>query len=292
VITISNAYSTAPQRLIANTRFEAPDGKMYRIHDSVDVPGATKKADGTLMPGTMSITVYADSPGAEYNRGLTTFTIPGFKGDPRYSKFSAQAQAITNGFVGNEPVVATADLQKAQNDLQKGLTDALQNAASTQIPKEFMLVPGTLKVTFSNITKTPLANGTVNLSQTAQASGYVIRMSDLAAVVAKQKIQGYNGEAVAFADTAQVAVSLSSTSTPGLITLALSGSPNIVWQFDPNSLKQALVGKPKSAFETIVQSFAPAIECTKDTPCKASVRPFWSSSFPSDASKITIVTGQ
>ncbi len=43
VITIYNSFGTDPQRLIANTRFAAPDGKIYRLHDSVVVPGRDQK---------------------------------------------------------------------------------------------------------------------------------------------------------------------------------------------------------------------------------------------------------
>ena len=87
VITIYNDYSTAPQTLITNTRFEAPDGNIYRIHQGVTVPGATASAGGALTPGTISVTAYADQPGASYNIGQTQFTIPGFKNDPSTASF-------------------------------------------------------------------------------------------------------------------------------------------------------------------------------------------------------------
>jgi len=70
-IVVYNEFSSAPQKLIATTRFETPDGKIYRIKDAVTVPGA----------GSVEATVYADQPGEEYNIDLTDFTIPGFKGN-------------------------------------------------------------------------------------------------------------------------------------------------------------------------------------------------------------------
>src|SRR3990167_10713687 len=63
VLTVSNNFSSASQRLIANTRFEAQDGKIYRIRDSITVPGGS-----TAKPGTASATVYADSAGPDYNK--------------------------------------------------------------------------------------------------------------------------------------------------------------------------------------------------------------------------------
>src|SRR5262249_20984903 len=104
VITISNAYSSAPQTLVATTRFEAPDGKIYRIHTGVTVPGMTAG-----KPGTVSEPAYADVAGVEYNRsGTTTYTIPGFKSDPRFTKITASSGSMTGGFTGTQPTVAAA----------------------------------------------------------------------------------------------------------------------------------------------------------------------------------------
>jgi hypothetical protein len=288
VVTISNNYSTASQRLIANTRLEAPDGKIYRIHDSITVPGMSGG-----KAGTVTATVYADSPGADYNKsGTTTFTIPGFQGEPQYTKFSAQSQGdISGGFVGAQPAVAAGDLATAQQQLQTQLDQAVR-AKANAIPDGYTAIPGSLNVTFSTVAQTPNGSNQANLSQTATASGDIVRTQDLANVIAEKEVQTYNGEAVGFDPSSTLNMMLASSSKPtdATLNLTLSGTAVLVWQFDPNALTQALIGKPKGQFETILQSFAPAIECSTDTPCSAAIRPFWQSSFPSDASKIKIVT--
>jgi len=293
VATIYNAYSTASQDLVATTRFQAPDGKIYRIHSAVTVPGAKQAADGTLMPGTVTATLYADQPGTDYNRtAATQFTIPGFQGTPKYTKFYAQAATIGGGLVGAQPAVSDTDMATAEQALKQGLSNAMNDMVATQVPKQYIAVPGTLAVTYNDIVQTPGPNGTAILSQTANASADVVGSEDLASAIAKQTVQGYAGEAVNFADPTQLSIALAaSSSASGIITLKLSGNPKLVWQFDPNALQQALVGKPKAEFETVLKSFAPAITCSNDTPCKASIRPFWSSTFPSTPAKITVVTG-
>ena len=292
VITVYNGYSTASQRLIANTRFEAPDGKIYRIHASIVVPGAAKAADGTLTPGSTSATAYADSPGESYNRGATTFTIPGFQGDPRYNAFSAKTDGMTGGFIGMEPTVSSDDLAQAKTLLEQSLSGALNDAVATQIPKEYVAIPGSIQISYGAVTQTAGSGGNATLSQSATATADVLRLDDLAAAIAKQTVQDYNGEAVTFADPAALVITLatSSAAATGPLELRLSGSPTLLWQFDPDTLKQALLGKDKGQFETIIASFAPAIECTKESPCSASIRPFWSGSFPSNPDKITIST--
>lgn len=288
VITVYNAFSTESQRLIARTRFEAPDGKVYRIQESIEVPGATKEADGSLTPGSLSVTVYADAPGASYNRsGETDYTLPALKGDPRFETMYAKGQAITGGFEGEEPAVAEADLARAQTALEQGLAQAAQSALASQIPAGYLAVPGTLKVTYSDILQTAGENNTATMSQTATMQAAIVRTDDLANAVAKQKVSGYEGEAVTFADPAALAITAAnSDASETELTLNLSGDLTLMWRYDGAALKAALVGKAKSQFEEIIQSFAPAI-----SRAEAKIRPFWDGSFPSDPEKIEVVAG-
>jgi hypothetical protein len=292
VVTVFNAYSAESQRLIANTRFEAPDAKIYRVRDSVTVPGATKKADGTLVPGSITATLYADSPGPAYNRsGTTVFTIPGFKGDPRYEKFSAQSQGgISGGFVGAEPAVAETELVKARTELQKQVDEQVRSAAATVIPPGYTAIPGSLHVTFSTIAQAPGGGNTALVSQSATASGAIVQLSNFASMLARKWVPEYKGEAVLLDPASQIQASTATTTdlASGSILISVEGTAILVWQFDPNALTQALLGKPKSQFQAIVESFAPAIRCTSEHPCDASIRPFWQTSFPNDPAKIKV----
>ncbi len=283
VISISNNYSAESQRLIANTRFEAPDGKIYRIRESVTVPGSSAG-----KAGVVSATVYADSPGASYNKpGSTALTIPGFKGDPKYDKIVAAAGGIQGGFVGSEPAVAAADLQKAKDALQKQLEQDARSKVLSSVPEGYGLLPGMITVGYSQINQTP--NGSkVTIAQSAMAVGAIVAGSDLGTAIAKAQVQGYQGEAVALVPD-ELEVSASSTAE-GVIAIAMQGTATLVWQFDPAAVRQALVGKPKGEFQQILKSFAPAIECKSETPCDARLRPFWAATFPTDPNKIKVVT--
>lgn len=281
-IIIANAYSAETQRLIANTRFEAPDGKIYRIHDSVVVPGMQ---GGT--PGTVSATVYADSPGESYNRGTTHFTIPGFKGDPRYDKFYADAQSISGGFVGDEPAVAQADLDAAKSAMASKLEDAAKATFSSQIPDGFAIIDNTYQYSFSDLRQTPSGSGQAAVSQSLTATVAAVRLSDIAAAAAKKSVENYDGSAVAFANPGDIVLSAAAGSKPiGSIDFSASGASGVVWQYDKEAVKTALVGKNKSNFEEIITSFRPAL-----TGAEVTIRPFWTSSFPSDPAKITVTEG-
>ncbi len=287
LVTIYNNYSTASQRLIANTRLEAPDGRIYRIRDSVVVPGMSGG-----NPGSVTATAFADSPGDAYNRSdSATFTIPGFKGDPRYAKFSAKSQGpVQGGFVGPQPAVAPADLASAKSSLQSALDSAVRAAAASGIPEGYVAIPGTLGVIFGDTAEAAAGSGTAQISQSATAAGVIVRQADLAAAIAQKTVDGYKGEAVLLdpASTLNVSVASSTNLTKGSLMLTLSGSATLVWQFDPAAVKAALLGRATSEFQKVLQSFAPAIHCTETSPCDASIRPFWSSHFPTDPAKIMI----
>jgi hypothetical protein len=281
-MTIFNTYSAQSQRLIANTRFEAPDGKIYRIHDSVVVPGMKGSE-----PGTATITVYADSPGAEYNRNETRFTIPGFKGDPRYTKFYAEASSISGGFVGNEPAVAQADLDSAKAAMSAKLEEAAKNSLVAQAPEGFMLVENTFQFSYSDLRQTPDGTNKATLSQSLTTTAALVRASDVAAAVTVLSVEEYKGESVAFKDLSKVKVSAGAATKPvGKIELVVTGDTYIVWQYDKNAVVSALLGKKKDTFETIITSFRPAL-----TGAEVTLRPFWQSQFPSDPKKITITEG-
>lgn len=65
-VIIYNNYSRK-QPLVKTTRLRAPDGKIYRLSETVVVPAG----------GTVTVRAAADQKGPAYDRGRTIFTIPG-----------------------------------------------------------------------------------------------------------------------------------------------------------------------------------------------------------------------
>lgn len=117
-IKIYNDFSKDAQSLVATTRFETKDGKIFRLLEGVTVPGVTETS-GRRERGMVEATVVADQPGGEYNILPTTFTIPGFKGGPKYEKFVAESsQAFTGGGSGGanngQKMVSADDINQAK----------------------------------------------------------------------------------------------------------------------------------------------------------------------------------
>src|SRR3989344_4859320 len=109
-IMIYNTYSSDSQILVKNTRFEAPDGKIYLIDKTLTIPG-TNVIEGKVVAGEIEATVFADEPGENYNADLVDFIIPGFQNSVKREKFYGRAKTkMEGGFVGEVSVIKEGDI--------------------------------------------------------------------------------------------------------------------------------------------------------------------------------------
>ena len=178
-ITIYNAYSAAPQELIATTRFLTPDGKIFRIIKNVTVPGETKTSNGTLTPSSITAPIIADQAGPNYNVGpVAKLTIPGFQNDPgREAGFYGVITAsTTGGFIGQRATPTAADITNAKASTTAILQASLQNGFSGTYPNNFKILDGAtqVKVTTLTVNTSTDANGnfTVFGAATLEAIGF------------------------------------------------------------------------------------------------------------------------
>ena len=121
----------------------------------------------------------------------------------------------------------------------------------------------------------------------------VIDPAELARVVAAQTVSGYKGEAVVFEDSSGINASVS-TSVPTFghmlvtLTTAASSSPTtLLWQIDAGVLQNALLGKKRSDFQSVIKTFGQSI-----AEAHLSMRPFWKVTLPSDETKLTVTVIQ
>lgn len=149
-IIIYNTFSRASQTLIKSTRFETPDGKIYRIDKTISIPG-TKLSGGKIIAGSAETTVYADAPGEEYNLEFSDFSIPGFKGTAKYGKIYARTKTpIQGGFIGNIPKVSAADLEKAISKLKTEIEKDILKDVENKINKNEILFKDGTDINFES----------------------------------------------------------------------------------------------------------------------------------------------
>lgn len=111
-ITVVNEFSPDPVKLIKNTRFQSPDGNIYKSPFDVVVPGMKNG-----VPGTVQVSVMSEKPGSQYNIGPTArFVLPGLENNKdMYSKVYARSTvAMTGGSSTNDPAVDPDALAAAQ----------------------------------------------------------------------------------------------------------------------------------------------------------------------------------
>jgi hypothetical protein len=119
IIRIYNNYSSAPQILVATTRFLSSDNKLFRLVKRTTVPGA-KLEDGKIVPSYIEAEVLADEAGKEFNIEPDDFSIPGFEGTIREGKFYGKSiESMTGGFIGKAKVVSNSDIVKAKTKIKE-----------------------------------------------------------------------------------------------------------------------------------------------------------------------------
>jgi hypothetical protein len=285
-IIVYNDYSSADQRLIKNTRFETPEGLVYRINESIVVPGQ-KKSGTSVVPGSIEVVVYADEAGEKYNGGLTDFTIPGFKGDPRFDHFYARSKTeMSGGFTGPRKVVSAEDRQRAKEKIEADLRTQLFNEASSQKPEGYELYEDGLFVVFEDLPNQE-DGGSVQVRAKGTLYGVLFEKDAFARFISQETLAGFDNEPVRLLDSNSITLTTVNKEEArpwedDSFTFTLSGNAHIVWLFDQEHLKNDLVGKAKGAFETVLTGY-PSID-----EAEIVLRPFWRQTFPEKTSDIKV----
>jgi len=279
-ITIENKQDV-PQQLIKNTRFETPDGLIFRIRDSVTIP-ATK--NGTA--GTLVTTVYADATGESYNVGPTTFTLPGLKGGATFTLVTARsAEAMKGGFAGPRPSVRQATREAKGQELRTKLSSEIEEAITDAIPEGYILVPGGSRVSYEPQPDQAAAGNSVQLSEKAIANIVIFPKEALARAIAYQVVGSYNGQPITVEDASGLTLTpVGDLPVPGTeeFAFSLAGNTKVLWQVDPSKIASAVAGKTSESAETVLAGY-PEVERAALV-----LRPFWNRSFPADPAKIEV----
>jgi hypothetical protein len=136
VIRVYNDYSTSSQVLIATTRFVSAEGKVFRTPVAVTIPGGRYEG-GKFVSGEIDIRVVADQPGVEYNISSSTFSIPGFAGTDRYTKFYGKSfQSMTGGFKEEVLKITEEDIKKAEDLLTRQAVEECLNLLESELRSE------------------------------------------------------------------------------------------------------------------------------------------------------------
>lgn len=283
------------ERLIKNTRFATADGKVFRIQESVVIPGATEGADGTLTPGVVRAEVFADEAGEEYNiPAKTRLTVPGFEESNLTELFNSiyaeNPSAFTGGFDGPRFIIDEEELASAKASLQAELRESLNAKVASERPADYTVFLDSSAITYSSLPATEQGNSLVTIREQATLRIPLFNNDDFASFIAKETVIGYEeDESVRIDNISDISFSYTDPATRDAniadlesLTFKIVGQPVLVWTFEEAALKEALVGKEKTALPLALGQYS------QESRSSLKIRPFWKSTFPDDIEKISI----
>lgn len=286
-ITIFNEFSSSSQTLVASTRFLSADGQLFRTIETIVVPGATIEG-GSIIGSSTSVRVRAAEPGAEYNIGSTTFSIPGFKGTEKYLAFYGKNEDVmSGGFQGVRAVVTQEDLEAAREKLETEFAPIVAGRLRNKIPDHLFV----LEDSFSNeIEKIDfdVDGGDFEDSFTVHAIAYArIFLIDEKDIT--NAIEHYFRTSTEYSKEFELTESQQIDYTVrevdynrGVASISLDVTQSFSRSIDSAQLSAEILGKNEIEVRQILSQ--------KEELEKAQVRfwPFWVKSVPTDETRITI----
>jgi len=289
-IVVENNYSPSSQLLVANTRFEAPDGRIYRIHEPIDVPGYVTTSDNEVSPGRIEVAVWADKPGEDYNGKIDSFTIPGFASNAeRFAKITATgASTMEGGFIGEKLEVDTSITPQIEDELQATLKSELKDKATATLPPKYIWYPSLSRSTFENVVEDG-DNGPA-LTVSGKLSVIILPEEKLSQKLATNRLPGYVRGPIKVTNFSELNITLANgdISTVALdelntATVHIAGQAKFSWKFDAREMSELLAGLDKTNYEKVFLDYPGMVETT------LSVRPPWLNRLPTDPGRITVV---
>lgn len=285
--TIFNNFSTDEQPLVATTRLQSPDGKIFRITKSVVIPGMQTK-DGGVQAGQVDVEVQADSAGAEYNIEATKFTIPGFTGGPKYEKIYAESKsAMTGGGVGDEKnrSVSAGDIAEAKKKMEADIRKVIAEKAKAELPGG-MTLDDLMEIQFSEDTAVPSV-GTVTDTFDFQANVSVRYAVFVEQDIKKMAVQKLGGDpAVAFGENSNIHIEYGKM-TPDFETktvdMKMFVSGDSTADIPVDAIRADISGKGKEELQGVLDKY-PQVEGFEIEMS----RPGFSNALPADPEKIHI----
>ena len=268
-IMIYNKYDSKPLSLKEETRFETPDGKIYKTKDRVVVPGS---------PGYIEVAVYSDQPGEEYNIGLSDFILPGLRGTARYEKIFARSKTkMEGGYKGQINYASKEDIESAKNTLKQSIEKYLRDSISKQKPKDFLMYDSAVKIDFSTINH-PNEN---EVEEKGIIIAYLFNQSSLSDYLVNKKISDKGVMDVDLINIDKLDFELISSNNAGTeIYFNIKGKGHFVWRIDKDFVINDLMNNKDQEVESVFKKY-PQIEYAE-----VNFVPSWWRYIPKDASRI------
>lgn len=284
---VFNEFSSAPQTLVATTRFVSQDGYLFRTVKTVVIPGA-KIEGGKIIPSSTLVQVAAAEPGEEYNIGSSTFSIPGFSGTPKFTAFYGKSEGtMEGGFRGVANVASQDDIQDAENILAEAVAGRAADKLRANIPSGYFLAPGALEEDAS-IIQIDVESGSrednFEGSVSVEARAVLFRTQDIDAVIDYYFDNVYRlQEGTMLLPGREVTYEFKERDyVEGEFIINLVVRQKVAEKVDAQIIRESLVGIQEGEARSLLSQY-PGID-------KANIRfwPFWVNEVPNNIEKVTV----
>lgn len=286
IITVYNEYSSSPQILVETTRFLSKEGKLFRLTKAIVVPGA-KVEEGKIVPSSIAAEAIADEPGEAYNIAPADFTIPGFKGTPKYDAFYGRSSlSMSGGVVGKVKIISQDDFDNAKKILFKDLRERVYQQIKDEIPTGFKLLDIAISEKIDPISISPAVGSQATkftLNTKIILGGLIFNESDLKELIKKDIESQVSSQRKLFDKSITIDYKKASADfDSGVINLDISAEGKTMKKIDIDKLKEQIRGKSE---EKIKEIFS-ALEVES---AKINFWPLWIKKIPKRLDKIKII---
>lgn len=284
-VTIYNEYSSSPQTLVATTRFESSDGKVFRIERGVTIPGAAIE-ENQIVPSSVTMEVVADEPGEEHNIGPSNFTIPGFQGTAKFAGFYAVSdEPMTGGAVKTTKVVSAQDIADAKVELSEAAQAEVRGSFTDQVPSDLKLAPDSMLEEVDIILAPEEDDEADHFTVEVEAiiSAFLYREEDLNQLIDANVASSISEDKMLLPDARQLTITGSEVDhSQGEAKLTVRVVEEVAWQINIPLLKEELAGlKEREVREYLINQ--PGIQ-----EARVSFWPFWVKRVPKREERIEI----
>lgn len=285
-ITVFNEYSSTPQRIVATTRFLSKEGgKLFRINEAVTIPGFSR-VEGVDVPGQVTIKVYADKPGEDYNIAPTSFSLPGLQGSPKYNSIYARSTKAMSGGIDKEVLYfSEGDYITAKEKLIQIAREKNEKDFLSKIPDQSQILEDTKKEEDPEI-NTDVKMGAVannfqmNVKITTAAN--LVLEADLNEIINEKLVSRLATDKKFLENGRDYQIGKVAISQDGGVIIPAQVNQKLITKIDVENLKKEIAGKNEAELKTYFSNMG-GVESAN-----ISLWPFWVKSIPSSHEKINI----
>jgi hypothetical protein len=257
-VVIYNEFSADNQPLVATTRLETSDGKIFRITKAVVVPGITKVGTET-KPGAIEVDVVADKAGESYNIDPSDFKIPGFKDGPKYNKFYAKStKAMSGGSAGETALVSAEDIERAKEKLVAEAKNEIIDELKKSLPSERKIFEDSVAVDIaSSDSSVKAGTETEKFTYSVQVKAKTLSFSeeDVKEIIKAQlkKDKGQSGQ-ITFSKSISYILS-EENMEGGYVKFEAKADVGIASDVDLENFKRGILGKSAEEVTALVKNY-------------------------------------